>query len=309
MLIAPALFRPEAVSAETAAFNARLEAMLRDLPATHEVPVEVTRKARDEGRGIFPPQGPRPGSDWVSLPSGRRVRLSPAPGRPRGLYLHIHGGGWSLGNPMHYDAINQGIAAATGMTVVAAEYRLAPEHRWPAQLEDARAALDWALAEWPGLPVAVGGESAGAHLSACLLLALRAGGRLGRIAGACLHYGMYDLRMTASMALWGPRKLVLSTPTVAWFVANLVPRPEDRADPAVSPLLADLRDMPPALFQVGTADPLLDDTLMLAARWAAAGRPAELAVHPGGVHAFDMFDLAIARDFRARQHAFLNALG
>ncbi|HEU0222572.1 MAG TPA: alpha/beta hydrolase, partial [Paracoccaceae bacterium] len=276
-------------------------------PATHEVPIEVTRQAREEGKGIFPPGGPLEGSDWTPLAHGNRVRLSPAAGRPRGIYFHVHGGGWSLGSPAYHDRENQEIARETGMSVVSVQYRLAPENRWPAQIEDVLAGADWVFTQWPDLPVVIGGESAGAHLAATALLALRERGRIGRIAGAALNYGMYDLRMTASMALWGPRKVILSTPTVAWFLDNLLPPQADRADPAVSPLLASLQGLPTALFQVGTADPLLDDTLMMAARWVGAGLAAELAVYPGGIHAFDKFDLTIARAFQARQIAFLKA--
>jgi acetyl esterase/lipase len=305
LTIDPGHFDPARVGPETARFNAELETRLAGLPPTHEVPVEVTRQARLEGRGVFPPGGPLPGSDWRAIPGGRAVRLSPAPGTPRGIYLHIHGGGWALGSPILYDRQNQELAAGAGVTVASARYRLAPEHRWPAHLEDTLAALEWVLAEWPGLPVIVGGESAGAHLAASTLLALRDRGGLARIAGTVLNYGMYDLRLTASARKWGRLQLILSTPTLEWFVGMAVPDPAARADPQVSPLLAGLDGMPPALFQIGTADPLLDDTLMMAARWAGAGRPAELAVYPGGVHAFDMFDLAIARAFRARQAGFV----
>lgn len=307
LTIDPALFRPEAVDPETRRFNAELEERLAGLPATHEVPPEVTRQARAEGRGIFPPGGPLAGSQWRDIPGGR-VRISPAPGAPRGVYLHIHGGGWTLGAPDQHDRANQELAAASGFTVVSAAYPLAPENPWPAQLPPLIAAAEWAAAQWPGLPLAVGGESAGAHLAACLLLALRARGGLRRVAGAVLNYGMFDLGMTPSMARWGARKLILSTPTVAWFVGNLLPDPGGRRDPAVSPLCADLSGMPPALFQVGTLDPLLDDSLMMAARWAGAGSPAALAVWPGGVHAFDAFDLAISRAFRDRQAGFLSGL-
>jgi acetyl esterase/lipase len=70
--------------------------------------------------------------------------------------------------------------------------------------------------------------------------------------------------------------------------------------------MADLGDLAPALFQVGTLDPLIDDSLFMARRWQAAGNRADMAVYPGGVHAFDMFDLAIAHDSRARQDTFVN---
>lgn len=304
LVIDPALLSPEAISPETAAFNARFEAQTRDLPKTHEVPVELTRKARDEGRGVFPPGGPLEGSDWHDLPSGRRVRLSRPAGAPRGLHLHIHGGGWTLGRPSHYDRQNQRRAALTGALVVSVEYRLAPENPFPAGPDDCLAAAEWALAEWPDLPMTLGGESAGAHLTAATLLGLRAKGKLDRVKGAALNYGCFDLRMTASAANWGDRQLVLSTPTMRFFAGSFVPDAARLSTPEVSPLLADLSGLPPALVQIGTADPLLDDSLLMAARWAANG--VDLAIYPGGIHAFDMFDeLAIAREFYAREAAFL----
>ncbi|MEO1001199.1 MAG: alpha/beta hydrolase fold domain-containing protein [Pseudomonadota bacterium] len=305
----PALFRPEAVTAETRAFLDRIGPELGALPGQHEVPVEVTRAARDEGRGIFPPGGPLEGSEWRELPAGGRVRVSPAPGgEPRAVYLHIHGGGWALGRPSHYDRANQALAAATGVTVVSVEYRLAPEHVWPANLEDCLAAARWlldgGLAEFGVETLFIGGESAGAHLSAAVLVAL--GEARGRFAGAVLNYGCFDAAMTPSARGWGERKLVLSTPTIAFFAETVDPAGAMRADPAGTPLKADLSGMPDALFQVGTEDPLLDDSLMMAARWAGAGAGAELAVYPGGIHAFDAFpELPIAREFQARQAGFV----
>jgi acetyl esterase/lipase len=314
LTIDPALFRPEAVSDETARFNAEIEATLAEMPAVHELPVEQTRKLRDEGFGIFPLGGPLEGSDWREIPGAGvgpgRVRVSPAPGRPKGLYLHIHGGGWTIGRPWHFDRANQALAEAAGVTVVSVEYRLAPENPFPAGPDDCLAAARWLIEnaekEFGTDRIVIGGESAGAHLSAATLLRLRdEAGLGGRIAGAVLNYGAYDLRLTPSMRRWGARKLILSTPTVEWFTANFVPDPAAREDPVASPALADLSDMPPALFQVGTEDPLIDDTLLMAARWAGAGAKAELRVFPGGIHAFDAFDLDIARAARARQAEFV----
>ena len=310
----PNPFDPDAIAGETAAFNARLEAQFATMPPVHEVPPELTRKARAEGRSVFPDSGPCAGSDWVAIPGAPggpgRVRLSlPDGGAPdaaaRGTYLHIHGGGWTLGTPDQYDAHNQRIAGATGCRVVSVQYRLAPEHPWPACADDCEAAALWALGEFGG-PLLIGGESAGGHLAAVTLLRLKARGLAGQVAGVVLNYGIYDLRLTPSMANWGERYFVLSTPVTRWFCQNLLPG-GDPADPAVSPLMADLAGLAPALFQVGTSDPLLDDSLFMSQRWRAAGNRAELAVYPGGVHAFDMFDLAIASASRARQDAFVNA--
>lgn len=301
-------FDPAAIAPETAAFNDRLARMLAGLPTPMEVEIPVMRALRAEGRGIFPLGGPREGSHWSEIPGPEgplalRITPEPQPGAARGTYLHIHGGGWTFNAPEQYDAANQALAAAAGCRVVSVRYRLAPEAPWPACAEDCLAAAHWALAEAPG-PLVIGGESAGAHLAAVTLLRLCDAARLSGVAGAVLAYGMFDLRGTPSMRNWGARYLVLSTPVVDWFVGNLMGG-QDRGDPAASPLLADLAGLPPALMQVGTADPLLDDTLFMAARWEAAGGAARLSVTPGGVHAFDQFDLPVADAALAERAAFV----
>ncbi len=301
----PSPFAPEAVAPETAEFNARLEAMLAGLPAPMEVPIPEMRRLRAEGKGVFPLRGPREGSAWVEIPGAPALRESRPEGAARGTCLHIHGGGWTFNAPEQYDATCQALASAAGCRVLSVRYRLAPEHRWPACLEDCLAAARAILAREPG-PLVLAGESAGAHLAASLLLALREEGLADRVAGAALAYGIYDLRGTPSMRNWGERFLILSTPIVDWFVGNLMGE-GDRADPAASPLLADLSGLPPALFQVGTADPLLDDSLFMAARWQAAGGRAALDIAPGGVHAYDQFDLGIAEAAAARRAAFLRS--
>lgn len=310
----PALFRPDAVSAETAAFNRDLAAKLAEGPALHEVAPEITRAARAAGEGITPVGGPREGSDWRAAPTGAgRVRISLPEGRPRGVYLHIHGGGWTIGAPDQNDERMQFLAAEAGCACVSIGYRLSPEHPWPAPAEDCADAAAWALealaAEFGTDRFAIGGESAGAHLAVVTLLKLREKGLGGRIAGALLTYGLFDLRLSPSAANWGARNMILSTPTVDWFAENLTAGDRAlRGDPLASPILADLAGMPPALFICGTNDPLLDDTLFMAQRWLAAGAGAALNLYPGGVHAFDLFDLAIAREARAAGAAFLREI-
>ena len=158
---------------------------------------------------------------------------------------------------------------------------------------------------------AIGGESAGGHLSALTLLRLRARGGPA-FAAANLVFGAFDLSLTPSARAWGDRYLVLSTPIIEWFGDQYLPglSAEERRDPSISPLYADLAGLPPALFTVGDQDPLLDDTLFMYARWTQAGNAAALDVINEAIHAFNYFDLAIARASEARQAEFLReALG
>jgi acetyl esterase len=131
----------------------------------------------------------------------------------------------------------------------------------------------------------VAGESAGAHLAALGLLALRDNGEIKTVTAANFAYGVYDVSMTPSSRRWGEERIVISTPDLAFVAAQYAPEGRHR-DPDVSPLYADLTGMPIALFTCGTLDPLLDDTLFMAARWQAAGNDAELAIYPGAPHEF-----------------------
>ncbi len=314
MTISP--FDPKSIDPETTAFLDDLETRLAALPATHEVPIEIVRKARDEGTSIFPFHPPLPEAEDIDIPGAPggpgRVRVIRPQGRARGVFLHVHGGGWSLGRPWHQDHRQRDLVEQTGCVSVSVEYRLAPENPWPACADDCAAAARWLIEAAPGMfgtdRLIIGGESAGAHLAASTLLSLKSGGRGGAFSAALLCYGVYDMRMTPSAANWGTRKLILSTPTITWFAGNLAIAPENLTDPLVSPLFGDLSDMPPALFQCGTHDPLLDDTAFMAARWQAAGNAAEVIWYPGGVHAFDYFDTGLAARARADRVAFVNGV-
>jgi acetyl esterase len=308
----PHLFRPEAIDPETAAFNAQVEQMLTTLPPVSSQPPQATRDAREAGGGPFGPivrsemaeERTIPGPDG-DLP----VRVF-VPETVRGVYLHIHGGGWTLGRAHHQDPRLERIAKNCGVAVVSVDYRLAPEHPYPAGSDDCEAAALWLAAnarrEFGSDRMLIGGESAGGHLSAVTLIRMRDKHGYHDFAGANLVYGAYDLTFTPAVANWGDRNLILSTPIIRWFTDQFVPE-EKRRDPDVSPLYADLRGLPPALFTVGTMDPLLDDSLFMYGRWVAAGNEADLAVYPGGLHGFDAFPTPLARTANERIEQFLTS--
>jgi acetyl esterase/lipase len=304
------LFKPDAIDPETANFNAELAELLAQAPAANEVPVEETRSAREEGRGIA---GPVMLSDMadervIQGPHGPITLRTFVPEQPRGVYLHIHGGGWVLGRAHLQDPRNEDIAQTCSAAIVSVDYRLAPEHPYPAPLDDCEAAAVWvvehAKSEFGVDSIVIGGESAGGHLSATTILRMRDRHGYTGFSGANLVYGVYDLAMTPSQKNWGERPLVLSTPIMDWFYDHFVPA-EIRRDPDVSPLYADLQDLPPALFTVGTLDPLLDDTLFMHQRWMAAGNESELRVYPGGPHGFDGHPTKLAETARHRMNEFI----
>jgi acetyl esterase len=305
------------VLAETRAFNAELERQLAANPATNEMPVEVARRQRLEGGGVFPPPTFRDDRARDITIAGRSgpigLRVIAPEAEAVGAYLHIHGGGWALSAANLQDPLLVELADATGLCAVSVDYRLAPEHPHPAAADDCEDAALWLLREGLGelgLPAVatIGGESAGGHLSALTLLRLRDRHDItGAFAAVNLIYGAFDLSMTPSQRNWGERNLILSTPILHYFGDMFLPGLDDEArrDPDVSPLYADLRDMPPALFTVGTLDPLLDDSLFMEARWRAAGAPTELRIWPEAIHGFNAFPLKVTAAARAEQYAFL----
>ncbi len=314
MHVDPAVFDPASVDPETRRFNDDLEAQLAGVPPPTEFTVEEVRRAREEGKSAFGPivRSDRAADFAIPGPGGPLPLRRVVPdGQPQGVYLHIHGGGWALGAADHSDLINVAMADAASVAVVSVDYRLAPEHPYPAGPDDCEAAAVWliehAAAEFGTDRLVIGGESAGGHLSVVTMLRMRDRHGYAGWRGANLVYGAYDLAMTPSQANWGERNLILSTPIIEWFADHFVSAAR-RREPAVSPLYADLAGLPPALFTVGTEDPLLDDTLFMAARWEAAGNRAEVEVYAGGIHAFDYFpDLALGQAARRRMHDFVAA--
>ena len=308
--IDPRVFMAEAVDPATAQLNEVIEKVQSQMPPMHLQKPATIRAEREGGNSVWGP--------IVTVPEAR-VRRIPgpngeipirviAPETPRGVYLHFHGGGWSIGAAHHCDVANLRIANECGLAVVSVDYRLAPEDPYPAGPDDCEAAALWVIEhaerEFGTERLLIGGESAGAHLAVVTLLRLRDRHGLAAFRAANLLFGAYDLSLTPSARRWGERNLILSTPIIEWCTEHFVPEPL-RRHPDVSPLYADLAGMPAALLTVGTQDPLLDDSLYLHARWIAAGNVAELSVWPGGAHGFNAFPIPIAERSNARIAAFL----
>jgi acetyl esterase/lipase len=302
---------------QTRAFNAELERLLATIPAVNTVSPEQSRRARREGTGIYP----KP----VFVPEARELEIDgpagPLPVRiiapqreSAGAFLHLHGGGWTVGAHDLQDLRLQRLARDTGLTVVSVGYRLAPEHPYPAGPDDCEAAALWLLGgegrsvAGGGAALAIGGDSAGGHLAAVTLLRLRDRHAIaGAFGAAVFQYGAFDLSMTPSQRLWGERNLVLSGPIITWFGDQFLPDVdlERRRDPDISPLFAELSEMPPAVFTIGTQDPLLDDTLFMEARWRAAGHATHLRAWDEAPHGFLSLPMTVTDAALTAEHEFL----
>jgi len=223
--------------------------------------------------------------------------------------LYFHGGGFRLGSvASHRDLIAQ-IAFASGCRVLAINYRLAPEHRFPAALDDALAAYGWMLDR--GLKpdnIALAGDSAGGNLVLSAMLVLRERG-LPLPAAAVLMSPWTDLAATgASYVSRAEADPIHQRPMILALAKNYLGEQGDPYDPLVSPLYADLGGLPPLLIQVGDRETVLDDSVMLTDMARAAGVDVSLEVWDGMIHVFQMFgaELPEARQAIASLAGFLN---
>jgi len=229
------------------------------------------------------------------------------------VHIDVHGGGWSTGRAYMNGELNAAIAKTAGVVVVSIDYRLIPNVPLTEILNDCETAARWVMDE--GLKefgvdrVTIGGESAGAHLAAVTLLRLRGKPHFEKIIGALLVYGCYDMAGTPSVHAAPRDTLLLHAPSMAKLRDIVCGGISDdaRRQPALSPLYADLTGLPPALFIVGTADPLIDDTRLMHEKWNAQSGGAELEIVAEAPHGFNRFDSSTARKANAYTRAWLGA--
>jgi acetyl esterase/lipase len=237
-------------------------------------------------QGVPPPRDVEVGA----LPSGAGVRVhrpaeqaTPGPG-----LLWIHGGGYVLGRAKQDDNLCRRFARALGATVAAVDYRLAPEHPFPAALEDCYAALTW-LAGQPAVDpdrVAIAGASAGGGLTAALALHARDVGSMVRPVLQLLVYPMLDDRTLTRSDLDGRRYRLWSEDSNRFGWTSYLAGGDPRI--AVPARQADLTGLPPAWIGVGTRDMFHDEDLAYADRLKAAGVPCYVEIVPGAFHSFDV---------------------
>jgi acetyl esterase/lipase len=235
--------------------------------------------------------------------------ISPANAPEDKAILYLHGGGFRIGSvASHRDLIAQ-IALASGCRVLAINYRLVPEHRFPAALNDALAAYGWMLDN--GLKshnVAFAGDSAGGNLALAAMLALRER-RLPLPVAGVLMSPWTDLAATGeSYVSRAKADPIHQRPMILALAKNYLGGQGDPYDPLVSPLYADLAGLPPLLIQVGDRETVLDDSVMFADLARAAGVDVSLEVWDGMIHVFQMFgaELPEARQAIASIAGFLN---
>ncbi len=207
---------------------------------------------------------------------------------PLPVVVYVHGGGWAVGSVVQNEPVIRTLATCAGWAVLAPTYRLAPEHPYPAGLDDVLATVRWAAdaGRAHGLDparIVLSGTSAGANLA----LAAAISGKLDPVAGLLLFYGVFGADLdTTSYRRFADGRYGLARERMAHFFDLYDPSGRRAADPLIQPLLADLDGLPPTWLLAAGLDVLRDDTLALHQKLIEAGVPVTLRFEPGTVHGF-----------------------
>ncbi|MEH2541516.1 MULTISPECIES: alpha/beta hydrolase [unclassified Bradyrhizobium] len=216
--------------------------------------------------------------------------IAPAGAPPDKTILYFHGGGFRIGSVTSHRGLIAQVAGASGCRVLAIDYRLAPEHRFPAALEDALGAWRWMIDH--GLKpadIALAGDSAGGNLVLAAMCSLRDRG-LPLPAAAALMSPWTDLAATgASYESRAEADPIHERAMILALAKNYLGEQGDPRDPLASPLYADLSGLPPLFIQVGDRETVRDDSTTLADKAKAAGVDVGLEVWDGMIHVFQMF--------------------
>jgi acetyl esterase len=230
--------------------------------------------------------------------AGVPVRIYEHDGEPTGVFVYFHGGGFCIGSIGVMDNVARELAHATGAVVVSVEYRLAPEHPYPAGLDDCEAVTRWALAHASQLGadagrVVAGGESAGGNLAAAVALRLRSSEP--PLAGQVLIYPGVDTPTSPHASRQQFAGVVIERTTMDWFWDSYSGSRDLSGDPFAVPLHAEtLTGLPPAIVVLGGCDPLRDEGRAYARRLFEEGVPVEEHCYPGQPHGFVNFGLPAA---------------
>ncbi len=272
--------------ADCRTMQARVAAVLNEssVPLAHERDVTVPRAG--DADDAIPCRLYRPNDS----DSGSGNASASASEHPP-LLIYAHGGSFALGALDAWDGMLRELVRASGVAVLSVDYRLAPEHRFPAAFDDMLAVVRYAAREGAALGIdaarlAVGGDSAGANLALATALALRDAGH-SPLSFLLLNYGVYTTdNTTPSWAALGSGAYGLSAAQMDWIWTTYLNAPTERADWRVAPLNGVMSGLPPAHLIVGDLDPLIDDSHALAKRLADANVPHTLRVYEGLTHGF-----------------------
>lgn len=263
-----------------------LRAQLQAAPFSEDL---LEARSAYEGMGLNFPVGDKVQIYARQLDDCSAEVIAPDQGADTGaVVLYLHGGGYSLGSCNTHRHVAAEICRQTGARVWLLDYRLAPEHPLPAALEDSVAAYRHLLRTAPPGRIALAGDSAGAGLLVATLASLPAAGLAMPAAAYCMSPWV-DMRCNSESMTLKSSEDAVATPSLLRLMASRYLAGGNPHDPRASPVLADLSGLPPMLIQVGSAEVLLDDAVLLARTLGIAGVEATLEIWPEMVHVWQCF--------------------
>lgn len=261
----------------------------RGVPPTHTLSPADARRFYRERRSFAQPEPP-PMAEVRELAAHVPLRLYRPAAGTLPLLVYFHGGGWTIGDLDTHDVLCRQLAQASGCALLAVDYRMGPEHRFPAAVDDCSAAVTWAREHAATLGidaqrVAVGGDSAGGNLAAVVSIALRDAGAPPQF--QLLIYPATDMRALAPSHTTNGQGYLLTSDSIAYFRGHYIAGEAPWNDWRASPLLAkDLARLPPALVLTAGFDPLRDEGLQYADALSAAGTPCQYVCFERQIHGF-----------------------
>lgn len=265
-----------------------VRAHLAKLPPSDSLTTAERRAQYERAEKVFPTP-PDVKLERVNAPAAPAEWLRPPSAVPGRVVLYLHGGGYVIGSPRSHRHLAAAIAGAAGASALLLDYRLAPEHPFPAAVEDATAAYRWLLDQAIAPEhIVIAGDSAGGGLTVATLLALREA-RVPLPAGGVCISPWVDLTCSgASYATKAAADPIVRRAGVEEMARAYLGATPPRT-PLASPLFADLRGLPPLLIHVGSDEVLLDDAVQLAERAKAAGVDATLEIYDRMIHVWHWF--------------------
>jgi len=265
-----------------------VRAHLAKLPPSDSLTTAERRAQYERAEKVFPTP-PDVKVERVNVPAAPAEWLRPPSAVPGRVVLYLHGGGYVIGSPRSHRHLAAAIASAAGASALLLDYRLAPEHPFPAAVEDATAAYRWLLDQAIAPErIVIAGDSAGGGLTVATLLALREA-RVPLPAGGVCISPWVDLTCSgASYATKAAADPIVRRAGVEEMARAYLGATPPRT-PLASPLFADLRGLPPLLIHVGSDEVLLDDAVQLAERAKAAGVDATLEIYDRMIHVWHWF--------------------
>jgi acetyl esterase len=266
---------------QAAAYLARMAEL--GVPPTHELPPAEARRLSEEGApALFGPVDPIAAVDDLEAVGVPTRLYDPAPGKSLPILVYFHGGGWVTGSVNTVDGVCRALASRAQCRVASVDYRLAPEHPYPAAVDDSWAVTGWALDE--ARQVAVAGDSAGGGLAAVVAMRARDAGL--PLSFQLLVYPVLDHDFQTGSYVANADGFGLTRVGMQWYWDQYVPD-GDRSHPDASPLRArSLEGVAPSLVVVCEYDVLRDEGIAYHERLREAGVPARLSVYQGMIHGF-----------------------